>query len=367
MRAAVFYEPGQPLVIEDVDIRPPEKDEVLVRLAASGVCHSDYRVVLGEWRRARPMVLGHEGAGIIDEVGPEVRNLEVGDHVILSWTPNCGRCFYCVSGQPQLCRPEKSTASSQVVDDRAPTPRSLRRSPLHAFAAIGSFAEYSVIRESAAIRIRRDMPLDKAALIGCAITTGVGAAVNTARIPAGASVLVVGCGAVGLSIIQGAVLSSAREIIAADIHDGKLIWARRFGATRTVNTRHDDLLSEVRAATQDRGVDYAFEAVGSPATIEQAYESIRPGGKAVVVGQTPDGQRISLDPYILSDHEKTLTGSNYGSASPSIDFPRLVDLYLTGRLHLDEMISQTVPLDAVNDAFQQMAAGETLRTVLALV
>ena len=363
MRAAVMYGADRPLVVEEVQVLPPQRGEVLVRLGASGVCHSDYHALIGEWTVALPTVLGHEGAGVVEEVGPEVSEVQPGDHVILSWAPNCRRCFYCAMGRPALCELMARTAAISLMFDGTSRLR-IGDQPVYQFAGVASFGEYAVVPESGAIPIRKDMPLEGAALIGCGVATGVGAVINTARVEAGSSVLVIGCGGVGLSCVQGAVLSSAEPLIAVDLLDSKLEQARRLGATHTLNPSRDDVLGTVRALTGGRGVDYAFEAIGLTPTIEQAYEAIRPGGTAVVVGQVPEGHRISIDPYVMSDREKVLKGSNYGSCRPSIDFPKFVDLYLAGKLKLDEMISRTIKLDEINAAFDAMMNGEVVRSVI---
>lgn len=365
MKAALFYEPGTPLQVEDVAIGEPRDEEVLVRLHTSGVCHSDYHVILGEWSQPSPIVLGHEGSGIVEAVGPHVRDVAPGDHVILSWYASCRRCAYCVSGRPQLCPAPGRTAMRGLLPDGT-TRLSIRGWPLYSYLAVASFAEYTVVPESGAIKIRPDMPLDRAALIGCAVTTGVGAVINTARVEPGSTTLVIGCGGVGLSVIQGAVLSSARRIIAADVHENKLRAAARFGATDLINSGQDDLLAAVQDLTGGHGVDYAFEAIGYPPTIELAYTAIAPGGTAVVVGMTPEGSRISIDPYILADSEKTLKGSNYGSARPSIDFPRLIEWYMAGKIDLDGLVSETVTLADLDEAFARMGRGETVRTLVRL-
>ncbi len=363
MRAAVMYAANAPLTIEDVQVLPPGRGEVLVRLAASGVCHSDYHALIGEWTVPTPMVLGHEGAGVVEEVGPEVVEVAVGDHVILSWAPNCRRCFYCAQGRPALCELMARTAANSLMPDGTTRLR-LGDQTVYQFGGVASFGEYAVVPESGAIPIRKDMPLDGAALLGCGVATGVGAVINTARVEAGSSVLVIGCGGVGLSAIQGAVLSSAYPLIAVDLLDSKLDQALALGATHTLNPSRDDVAAEIRELTNGRGVDYAFEAIGLTRTIEQAYESIRPGGTAVVVGQVPEGHRISIDPFVMSDREKTLKGSNYGSCRPSIDFPKFVDLYLAGKLKLDELISRSIRLDEVNEAFDAMIRGEVVRSVI---
>jgi len=292
-----------------------------------------------------------------------VAGVKVGDHVILSWAPNCRRCFYCAIGRPVLCELMAQTAAVHLQLDGS-SRLSLDGATAYAFAGLGTFGEYVVVAESGAIPIRADMPLDKAALIGCGVPTGYGAVTNCARVESGSSVLVIGCGGVGLSCVQGAVASGAFPLIAVDVVDAKLEQARALGATHTLNARREDVLARVRELTAGRGADYAFEAIGLVPTIEQAYEAIRPGGTAVVVGQVPEGHRISIDPYVMSDREKTLKGTNYGSVVPSVDFPKLVDLYLAGRLNLDAMVSRTIALDEVNAAFDAMMRGEVVRSVI---
>jgi len=366
VRAAVFFGPEQGLTVSnDVEIEPPREEEVLVRLAYSGVCHSDYRVVRGEWDSALPIVLGHEGAGIVERVGRRVRDVSVGDHVILVWTANCRRCFWCTSGRPNLCEIVPTTSYLGVLHDGTTRLR-LGSIPVYSYSGVGSFADYAVVPETGAVRIRPDMPLDKAALIGCAVATGVGACINTARVEAGTTALVVGCGGVGLAIVQGCKLSGAGRIIAADIVERKLAIARQLGATDVINARGVDLAEAARELTGGRGVDYAFEAIGNKATIEQIIDAIRPGGTAVVVGEAATGVRVELDPFLLADRERVVMGSSYGSIRPSIDFPRLVDLYMRGQLQLDGLVSRVRPLEEVQEAFDDMGIIAVERTVLRL-
>lgn len=363
LKGAVFEGSGRPLVIDELAIDEPHAGEVLVRVAASGVCHSDYHVVLGEWTSPTPIVLGHEGAGVVEAIGEGVTGVGVGDHVILSWTPYCGRCPYCLSGRLNLCAVAADTAYASVFFDG--TTRLHRDgTDVYSFLTVGSFAEYAIVPETGAISIRKDAPLDRAAIVGCAVTTGVGAAINTVRVEPGASVLVIGCGGVGLSVIMGAALVSAWPIIAVDVVDSKLELARRVGASETVNGRGTDVVEAVREITGGRGVDYAFEAIGLARTIELAYETVCPGGTAVVVGQVPEGVRASFDPYVMSDREKRLIGSNYGSARPPLDFPRIIDLYMVGKLDLDALVSQHVKLEEINEAFAAMERGDVARSIV---
>ena len=367
MKAAVFVGPEQPLEIRDLQISStPGPNEVLVKLAASGVCHSDLHALDGDWDTPAPLVLGHEGAGVVIAVGSEVTELELEDHVILSWTPSCQKCEFCVSGRPVLCQLANETAYQHVFFDGKPRLTDGEQD-VKSFLAVGSFGEYAMVPASAAIRIRKDAPLAQAALVGCAVTTGIGAVVNTAGVEPGSTVLVVGCGGVGLNVVQGARLAGAKQIIVADVSDEKLELGRSFGATHVVNSREVDLLETVRSLTDGRGVDYAFEAIGLPFTIEACYAAVRRGGTAVVVGQVADGVKISIDPFVMSDQEKRLIGSNYGSSRQSIDFPRIIDLYMEGKVDLDSMVTDRITLDQVNEAFGEMRQGRGIRSVIEYV
>lgn len=361
MKAAVLFYPGGRLEVVDVELPRLAEDEVLVRLAFSGVCRSDYHVAAGEWNADLPLILGHEGAGVVEAVGSQVRGLESGDSVILSWTPYCRRCYFCVRGEPYLC---ETYSSGELLAGRGQF--TLNGESVARFAAVGSFAELAIVHESAAVKVRGDMPLDKAALIGCAVPTGIGAVLNTAEVRPGATVLVIGCGGVGLSIVQGAHLVSASMVIAVDVNQSKLELARELGATNVLDPARVSVHEEVMALTSGRGIDVAFEAIGISSMIELAIDVVRPGGKAIVVGQPADGDLARIDAHRLSDRGKSLIGCNYGSARPSIDFPLIVDMYLSGRLQLDRFVSQTRPLGEVNEAFEALAKGEVARTLLTL-
>jgi S-(hydroxymethyl)glutathione dehydrogenase/alcohol dehydrogenase len=363
MRAAVFREVAHPLEVEEIEVAEPAAGEVLVRVAASGVCHSDYHVVLGEWASPVPVILGHEGAGVVEAVGPGVERVGVGDHVVMAWGPACGRCEYCISGRPQLCQVATTTTYESVMFDG--TTR-LRQGGvgIHPYLAVGSFGELAVVPETGAIPIRRDVPLDRAALTGCALATGFGAVVNTARVPVGASVAVVGCGGVGMSIIQGASVSSASPLIAIDVAGEKLELARSLGATETVDAADEDAVEAVRRLTGGRGVDFAFEAIGLAATIEQAAAMLAPRGTAVLVGMAPDGVRVALDPLLIADREHRIIGCNYGSCRPAVDFPRLLDLYMNGVIDLDAMITRRLRLEDVGEGFEAMRRGESVRSLV---
>jgi S-(hydroxymethyl)glutathione dehydrogenase/alcohol dehydrogenase len=363
MKAAVFYEYNAPLKIEEIDIDKPKRGEVLVKIAASGVCHSDLSVMNGTLPfPPPPVVLGHEGAGVVQEVGADVATVSPGDHVILSWRPSCGKCGYCATGRPQLCQ----TSSMQLLQGRLPdgTTR-LHKGALDIghFTGVASFAEYAVVPESGVVKIRSDVPLDAAALVGCGVMTGVGAVINTAKVEPGASVVVIGCGGVGLNVVQGAVLAGAEKVIAVDLNPRKLEWARQFGATHIVNPTEGDPITQVFSLTDGLGADYAFEVIGRADTAVQAYHSIRPGGMAVVVGVAkPDDMMVI--PALSLLQEKTLTGSIYGSARPSVDMPKLIDLYMSKKLKLDELVSRRIKLEQINDAFEWMEKGEVARSVI---
>ncbi len=363
MRAAVFRQVDHPLEVEEVEVAEPNPGEVLVKVAASGVCHSDYHVVLGEWGAPVPLILGHEGAGVVETVGEGVERVGVGDQVVLSWCPSCGRCEYCLSGRPQLCELAAATTYNSVLFDGTTRLRQ-GDSPVHAYGALGSFGEYAVVPEAGAVKISPQVPLDLAALVGCAVATGFGAAVNTARVPVGASIAVLGCGGVGMSILQGASVCSAGRIIAVDVAEDKLKLALRLGASDVVDGAREDALEAVLRLTEGRGVDFAFEAIGLAATIEQAAAMLAPGGTAVLVGQAPDSVRVSLDPLLISDREHRIIGCNYGSCRPAIDFPRILDLYTNGTIDLDALITRRLRLDEVNEAFAAMGRGESVRSLI---
>ncbi len=363
MKAAVLYEPNQPVIVEDIEMEAPKAGEVLVKMAATGVCHSCYHVVTGLLTPPLPAVLGDEGAGVVEEIGDGVSLVKPGDHVILSWMDSCGQCSYCVQGRANLCATARQRNEGFLADGT--TRYRKNGKSIHHFATVASFAEYSVIPEACAIPIDRDIPLDKAALIGCSVTTGVCAATNTAQVRPGSSVAVFGAGGIGLNVIQGAVIAGAARIIAVDLLESKLAYARQFGATHTVNADAVDPIEEIRALTDGLGVEYAFEAIGTRATYEQTLYAIRNGGTAVWVG-APPREPLSLDPGVVFWGENTLKGCCYGSARPRYDMPRLLALYRAGVLKLDELITQTYTLDEVNTAFDDMLEGKLARGMILL-
>src|SRR5262252_1990769 len=355
MKAAVFHGPHQPLTIEEVDIDKPMGREVLVRTVGSGVCHSDLHFVDGLYPFPTPAILGHEAAGIVEEVGLQVSEFKPGDHVIACLSVFCGHCDYCLTGKTHLCQSRPVRAKTE------PPKLSWKGQPVNQFANLSAYAEKMLVHENGLVKIADDMPLDRAALIGCGVTTGVGAALNTARIEPGSTVAVYGCGGVGLAVIQGARIGGARMIIAVDVHEKKLETARELGATHAVDASKGDPVQAIRELTG--GGDYAFEAIGLKKAAEQSFECLRPGGTATVVGMIPVGQKIELEGSVFL-REKKIQGCSMGSNRFKVDMPKYVDFYLQGRLRLDEMITRRGRLEDVNDAFRAMKAGEVARSVL---
>ena len=363
MKAAILREINRPLLVTDVDIDPPRQGEVMVRMVAGGVCHSDLHAIHGDLAAPLPVVPGHEGAGIVEKVGPGVRSVVPGDHVLLLWRASCGKCYFCSRGRPALCDLGSRIRWSGKLGDGTARFHWQGQEVNH-FGGVSSFAEYSVLVEEAVIKIPNDISLVKAALVGCAVMTGVGAVMNTAQVEAGSSVAVIGAGGVGLNVIQGAALVGAERIIAVDLLDNKLEYARQFGATHTVNAGRQDVAAVIRDLTDGRGVDYAFEVIGQPKTIAQALEATRRGGKTVLIGIPATGALVAIaaQPFVLQ--EKTLIGSLYGTTVPHRDVPMLLGLYAAGRLKLDELISREYPLADINEAFAALERGEVARSVI---
>lgn len=361
--AAVLTAPSEPLRLEEIDVADPGLGEVRVRMLASGVCHSDLRVLVGEWGAKMPIVLGHEGAGVVDAVGQGVTALKPGDHVALSWTPSCGACRYCLSGRPQLCVNARAHAYNNLLPDGT-TRFSLGGEPVYSYLSVGSFSEYAVVPQSGAIKIEDRVDPKIAALVGCAITTGVGAAINTQPIPAGATAMVIGTGGVGQSAIAGLNLQSPSILIAVDIVDERLAAARKLGATHTINSAKTDVREAVMELTDGAGIEFAYEATGRTEAIEQAYSALASGGVCTVVGQVASGGTIGIDPLAMSGRELVLRGSNYGSSRPAIDFPRILALHEQGKLDLNALVTRTIGLDEIDSAFDDMRAGKGLRTVV---
>src|SRR5579859_6080534 len=358
--AAVFRKVHEPLTIETVDLDKPWGREVLVRSVATGVCHSDLHVVdgLGRFPLDRPFVLGHEGAGVVEAVGADVTSLRVGDHVVACLSGFCGTCPQCLSGHPNVC------TGNFVARAEDATPRiSQNGNPFRSFAAIGSYASHMLLHENSLVRIEPEIPLDRAALVGCGVLTGVGAALRSAGLQAGQTVAVFGCGGVGLSIVQGARLAGARQIIAIDQFGQKRQMAMRVGATHFINSSETDPVKEVRTLTGGLGVDHAFEAVGLATLCRQAIESLAIRGTATIVGVLPPDAEISF-PWMAIRPECRVQTSRMGSNQFRTDIPNYLEFYRQGRLDLDAMVTKKGRLDDINEAFRAMKAGEVARTVL---
>jgi S-(hydroxymethyl)glutathione dehydrogenase/alcohol dehydrogenase len=360
--AAVFYEPQVPFTIETLDLQAPQPGEALVRVAAAGVCHSDWHLMTGATKHPVPVVPGHEGAGVVEAVGAGVTRVQPGDHVALNWAPSCGHCFYCLRGRPSLCQTYIGPLWAGTMMDGT-TRLTKNDEPVYHFSALACFADYVVVPDVCCVPLPKAVPLEIAALIGCAVTTGVGAVLNTAKVEPGSSVVVFGAGGVGLSVIMGAKLAGASQIIAIDRHEAKGDIALMLGATDFLLNRPetDDTVQEM---TSGRGADYVFEAVGIPALQEQSLNVTRPGGTAVLVGVSPMGSGTNLPGAIITRQEKTVTGSYYGTANTTRDFPLYADLYLKGKLDLDRLISKKYPLEQINHAYADMLGGEIARGMI---
>lgn len=358
MRAAVMRAVREPLVIEDIQLGTPGAREVLVRTVATGVCHSDLHVLDGSLPNPVPIVLGHEPAGVVEAVGSAVEHVAPGDHVIGCLSAFCGSCEYCVAGRPNLCEGE---ATMRRPDE--PPRLAKNGEPIAQFVHLSAFAERMLVHENALVRIRRDVPLDHVALIGCGVTTGLGAVFNTAQVRAGSTAAVIGCGGIGLSVIQGCRIAGAGRIIAVDTAPWKLELASRLGATDVVDASAGNPVPPVVEMTAG-GVDYAFEAIGTPATVRQAVRMARKGGTIVMIGVVPAGVNVELPGADIVLREKRILGCMMGSNRFRTDMPRYVELYRRGLLRLDEMISARLPLEGVNDAFQAMRQGTAARSVI---
>jgi S-(hydroxymethyl)glutathione dehydrogenase/alcohol dehydrogenase len=357
MRAAVLESAPGELVIDEVEVDAVGPHEVLVRTVAAGLCHSDLHFMQGVYPYPLPAVLGHESAGVVEAVGDQVSDLSVGDHVVSCVSGFCGACRYCLSGRPFLC--DKAGLSRPAG---APSRLSRGGAGLFPFFDVASFAEQLLVHENFLVKIRPDMPLDKAALIGCGVTTGVGAVINTAAVRPGQTVAVIGCGGIGLNAVQAAALLGAGRIIAIDRLPWKLALATTFGATDVIDASAVDPVLAVQELTGG-GVDHAFEAIGLKATAEQAFNMLGKGGTATVIGMVPIGQRLEIDATQLISG-KRLQGSNMGSNRFRVDMPQYVDWYLAGKLKLDELVSATMPLDKINDGFAALASGEVARQLI---
>jgi NDMA-dependent alcohol dehydrogenase len=363
MRAAVLFGEREQLQVVDVDLAPPGPYEVRVRLAASGICASDWHTITGAIPSPTPSVLGHEGAGVVEAVGDGVRSVAPGDHVVLSWVPNCGRCRYCEAGRPNLC---SVAASALLAGTLASGARRLAYGgePLYHYSFLSTFAELAVVDEASCIPIRADVPLTIAALVGCAVTTGYGAVVNRAKVEPGSTVVVFGAGGVGMSAIMAAALSGAHQIVAVDPAPGKRELSMQIGATHAVDPEHVDVASFVRELTGGEGADVALEAAGRAELVTLAFALTRRAGTIVCVGVPASDATVGLPGPELVRHEKIVTGSLYGSCRPRTDMPRILDLYANGRLPLDRLVTRTYELDDINTGFEDMLAGRLARGVI---
>lgn len=360
MKAAILTDYQTPLSIEDVQIDSPKAGEVKVRILATGVCHSDYHVMKGEWKFPLPVLLGHEASGIIEEVGSGVTGLKPGDRAALSFRPWCGRCRLCIIGKSVLC--EGYTGDRFKMHDG--TARVHRNGQdVGVLGRMGSFAEYVVMPAEQVVPVPQEIDAASLALIGCAVTTGVGAVLNTAKVEPGSTVAVIGCGGVGLNVVQGAAIAGASRIIAVDLLDNKLDYASSFGATDLVNGSKGDAVEQVQELTGG-GVDYAFEVIGNSKTVEQAIKMIRPAGTIVIVGMAPQNQTAGFDPLLFVQKEARMLGSWYGSSRPRLDFQRFINMTLEGKLKVKEMISASYPLSEINEAYDRLGRGEVARSVI---
>jgi NDMA-dependent alcohol dehydrogenase len=361
-KAAVCREMNQPVVVEEIEIESPGRDQVMIKLSACGVCHSDLSATDGTIKFPLPMIIGHEGAGIVVEVGEGVTDLAAGDHVISSFVTMCGKCRYCTTGRPYLC--DRAANALFTLPDGSVRTHDRAGNALNVFCACGVMAEYATLHVNNVIKIEQDMPLDRAALVSCGVMTGVGAVFNTARMEAGSSAVVFGAGGVGLNAIQGCAIAGARTIVAVDTNEAKLELARRFGATHALNAKNEeDVAKAVKKITQG-GADYGFECIGFGETVTQVYKSVRKGGTVVVIGVANAKDTTSLRTLMIPTEAKTLVGSWYGSARPREDFPKLIALYKSGRLKIDELITRTYSIDEAPQALLDLEQGKNARGVI---
>ncbi|HEV8679522.1 MAG TPA: Zn-dependent alcohol dehydrogenase [Stellaceae bacterium] len=362
-RAAVLHSVGGPMTVEPVVASGLGRGDVLVRIKAAGLCHTDLEVITGSLRYPMPIVLGHEAAGIVEALGSEAHGLSVGDHVVLSWNPHCGHCFYCERDLPILCESYLAHGPKAVGFDGESRARLGDGRELKQLMFLGAFAEYAIVADHQAIVVPKVLQFDRACLIGCGVMTGVGAALNIARVGYGDTVMVIGCGAVGLSAVQGARLAGAGEIIAVDLDPAKLALAERVGATCLVDARSEDPGAVARAKTAGRGADVVFEAAGSPQSFRASVEAVRPGGEVIWLGKTDVAHDVAFRWGSLMG-EKRIRRSSYGGARPARDFSLLARAYLDGKLKLDELISRRIALGEINDGFAALQRGETIRSVV---
>lgn len=364
-RSAIVYEFGKPLVVEDTTVLEPDDNEVLMKITTSGICHSDLSLSRGYYPyMPTPIVPGHEGAGYVEKKGDKVKDFDVGDAVLTVWMPSCYNCVYCLSGRPHLCKNGRAAIVKGTLPSGKVKIINKENTPVHHFTTTATYSERAVVDERSLVKLPEGVPMEKAGILGCATLTGVGAVLNTADVKAGSSVAVIGLGGVGMNIVQGARLAGADPIIAVDVFDSKLNWAREFGATHTINASKEDVYENVRSLTDDEGVDYAFEAVGKAQAMELAYRLPRRGGTAIIVGVERSDVNISIPAFDLHRNEKTIKGCYYGSVSPRIDAVKYLRLYKEGKLKLDEFATKYYRLEQINEAFRDMEEGKIIRGLL---
>jgi len=363
VRAAVLHRPGERFRIERLVLQPPRQGEVRVRVEAAGVCRSDHHLATGATRHPMPVVCGHEGAGVIVQRGAGVTRLSDGDHVVFSWAPCCRECFYCARGLPAQCETMASTIWAGTMPDGSPR-LSLDGRPVFHYCSLALFAEEAVVPESSCVPIGRDIPLDVAAVAGCAGTTGAGAVFHRSRPERGESIAIFGCGGVGMCAVAAAASAGAEPVIAVDIGRDRLELAREFGATAVVDASREDPVAAIRTLTGGRGADHSVEAIGNPAVMRSAIEAARPGGTVVLVGLEPQSEPIVLPPGGFTRSDKTIRSAYYGGCDPALEIPRLLDLHRRGRFPIDRLVTRRRPLSEINEAFDEMLAGRALRTVL---
>ncbi len=364
-QAAVFYEPNKPLVIEELEMDEPKTGEVRVKMAAVGLCRSDHNVMVGTRPVGMtPMVMGHEGAGVVDAVGPGVTRIKPGDHVTLMFIPTCGRCHNCVSGRTHSCVLSVNIAKGPQLDGTYRL-RNKAGQEVGQFCLLGAFSEYAIVNQDSVCVIDQSYPLNAACLVGCGVVGGFGAAVNRAGVTPGSSVLAIGVGGVGMNVIQGAKMAGASVIIAADIVEQKLVWAKTFGATHTIDADQENVVDRVMEITGGAGVDFAFEAISRPHTIAQAFDATARMGKIVVIGLTPSNfDSLPISPLNLVLAQKTLMGTLYGTSNALVDIPKILRLYRRGQIKLDELVTNTYTLDQINQGYADMVEGKNIRGVL---
>jgi len=362
-RAAVLHASKTPMVVETITAAPLKPTDVLVRIRAAGLCHTDLEVIEGSLRNPMPIVLGHEAAGVVEEVGSLARGVKKGDHVVLSWNPHCGHCFYCDRDLPILCEDYLGEGPTARAFDGESRARLDDGRELQQLMFLGAFGEYCIVADQQAVVVPRDMPFDRACLIGCGVMTGVGAALNLGVIAHGDTVMVIGCGAVGLAAVQGARLAGAGAIIAVDLNPAKLTLATSMGATHAVDSSKDDPVAAAKAATNGRGADVVLESAGSPTAFRLTAEAVRPGGHIIWLGKVDVQQDVAFRWGSLMQ-EKRIRRVSYGNARPRRDFPMLARAYLDGSLMLDELISRRIRLDEINTGFEALKRGETIRSVV---